>query len=63
MHYYYTGYTAAELCSQKIRMLGKQRLINSLQIGPKVFEIHLQLPHLSLSLPISVSFFLHCWAH
>lgn len=63
MHHHYIGYTTAELCSQKIRMLGRQRLINSLQIGPKVFEIHPKLPPLSPSLHLSVSLFLHCSVH
>lgn len=43
---------AAELCSLGIRLLRMQRFINSLQIGPKVFEIP---PDASRFLPSSHS--------
>lgn len=39
MRYHRAERTAAEHCSLGIRMLGMQRFINSLQIGPKEIEI------------------------
>lgn len=57
--YHYAVNTAAEHCSLGIRMLGMQQFINSLQIGPKVFEIP---PNVSLSLSQFVSFCL-CSTH
>lgn len=55
MQYHYAVNTAAGHCSLGIRMLGMQRFINSLQIGPKVFEIP---PNASLSLSLSICLFL-----